>query len=194
MKNLVPLVVYMHDGGVVAGGPKTDDISFRAVALHCGVVVLNVEYRLAPENKSPVECQRSYGVVNRSRLSVDLDEGFILGATSAGANFATRPSRFFASHADEAESRQKLSLPLKDLLFFAPSVCHSDARPDQYKDCILSVDEVNDAPRLTRKSIGYLAGKCGAPPTDRRVSPLRFPPNTVFTTKSLIQVWLGSAS
>lgn len=59
---LIPLVIYLH-GGFVTGGLETDDRSCRAVALRCGVVVLNVEYRLAPENKFPIGWQDSYDVV-----------------------------------------------------------------------------------------------------------------------------------
>ncbi len=40
----------------------------------------------------------------------------------------------------------------------ASSFCHPDVRPAKYKDRILSVDEINDAPGLTRKSIDYFAG------------------------------------
>lgn len=54
--------------------------------------------------------------------------------------------------------QEKLSPSLTGLLFLAGSFCHPDARPAQYKDRILSVDEINDAPGLTRKSIDYFAG------------------------------------
>jgi hypothetical protein len=44
-------------------------------------------------------------------------------------------------------------------LFLAGSFCHPDVRPAKYLDRILSVDEINDAPGLTRKSIDYFAGR-----------------------------------
>lgn len=40
----------------------------------------------------------------------------------------------------------------------AGSFCHPDARPEKYKDRILSIDEITGAPGLTRKSIDYFAG------------------------------------
>ncbi|KAB2574667.1 hypothetical protein DBV05_g6682 [Lasiodiplodia theobromae] len=161
---LLPLVIYLHGGGFVTGGLETDDVSCRAMSLQCGVVVLNVEYRLAPENKFPVGWQDSYDIVKwaatpaaQKQLSVDLTKGFILGGTSAGANFTAGISHFFAGH----EDNEKLSPQLTGLIFIAPSVCHPDVRPEQYKSRILSVDEINDAPGLTRKSIDYFAGKYG---------------------------------
>lgn len=159
----LPLVIYLHGGSFVTGGLETDDVSCRAVALKCRVVVLNVEYRLAPENKFPVGWQDSYDVVKwaatpdaQQQLSVDLTKGFILGGTSAGANFTAGLSHFSAGHEDETESSEELSPSLTGLMFIAPSVCHPDARPEQYKDHILSVDEINDAPGLTRKSLTIL--------------------------------------
>lgn len=74
---LLPLVIYLHGGGFVTGGLETDDISCRAMSLQCGVVVLNVEYRLAPENQFPVGWQDSYDIVKW----VSIRKG--LGNTSA---------------------------------------------------------------------------------------------------------------
>ncbi|GME61538.1 Potassium transporter [Neofusicoccum parvum] len=192
---LIPLVIYLHGGGFVTGGLETDDRSCRAVALRCGVVVLNVEYRLAPENKFPIGWQDSYDVVKwaaspaaQKQLSVDPTKGFILGGTSAGANFTAGLSHFFAGHDDPTESSEKLSPPLTGLMFIAPSVCHPSARPEQYTERILSVDEITDAPGLTRKSIDYFAAKYGAPPSDRRLSPLRFPSHAGLAQKALFQV------
>lgn len=96
--------------------------------------------------------------VAQQQLSVDPTKGFILGGTSAGADFTAGLSHFFAGYEDETESSEELSPPLTGLMFIAPSVCHPDTRPEQYKDRILSVGEINDAPGLTRKSIDYFAG------------------------------------
>ncbi|KAL1626341.1 hypothetical protein SLS56_006925 [Neofusicoccum ribis] len=177
---LIPLVIYLHGGGFVTGGLGTDERSCRAVALRCGVVVLNVEYRLAPENKFPIGWQDSYDVVKWAT--------FILGGTSAGANFTAGLSHFFAGYDDPTESSEKLSPPLTGLMFIAPSVCNPSARPEQYADRILSVDEITDAPGLTRKSIDCFAAKYGAPPSDRRLSPLRFPSHAGLAKKALFQV------
>lgn len=82
---------------------------------------------------------------------IDLTKGFILGGTSAGANFTAG-----ISHLAVQES---LSPPITGVVFLAGSFCHPDARPKEYLDRILSVDEINDAPGLTRKSIDYFSGE-----------------------------------
>lgn len=84
------------------------------------------------------------------KLNTDLSKGFILGGTSAGANFTAGISHLAC---DEG-----LSPRITGVVFLAGSFCHPDMRPKKYLDCILSVDEINDAPGLTRKSIDYFAG------------------------------------
>ncbi|KAH7261134.1 Alpha/Beta hydrolase protein [Fusarium redolens] len=169
----LPLFLYMHGGGYVTGGLETDDATCRALALEIPVVVASVMYRLAPEHKFPVGFEDSFDVVRwaassdgQSKLNTDLSKGFILGGTSAGANFTAG-----ISHLARDED---LSPSITGVAFLAGSFCHPDVRPKKYLDRIVSVDEINDAPGLTRKSIDYFAGLYGAPPEDKRLSPLLF--------------------
>ncbi len=48
-----PLIVYLHQGGCVLGGLWTCDTWCSILAEDAGVVVLNVDYRHAPEHKFP---------------------------------------------------------------------------------------------------------------------------------------------
>lgn len=59
----LPLFIYMHGGGFVTGGLETDDSTCRAIASHIPVVVINVEYRLAPENKFPIGFEDCFDVL-----------------------------------------------------------------------------------------------------------------------------------
>jgi acetyl esterase/lipase len=59
----LPVLVYLHGGGFVTGGLETDDASCRVLALQTDVLVLNIEYRLAPENKFPVGFEDAFDVV-----------------------------------------------------------------------------------------------------------------------------------
>lgn len=77
---------------------------------------------------------------------------------------------------------------LTGLLFLAGSFCHPDVRPAVYRDRILSVDEINDAPGLTRKSIDYFAAKYGAPPEDKRLSPLLFESHAGLAKKAVFYI------
>lgn len=82
---------------------------------------------------------------------MDLSKGFILGGTSAGANFTAGISHLARDGG--------LSPGLTGLAFLAGSFCHPDVRPEKYRDRILSVDEIDDAPGLSRTSINYFAGR-----------------------------------
>lgn len=63
MQNSLPILVYMHGGGYVTGGLETDDRSCRAVALSLPVLILSLDYRLAPEYKFPTGFQDSFDAV-----------------------------------------------------------------------------------------------------------------------------------
>ncbi|KAF7548041.1 hypothetical protein G7Z17_g7310 [Cylindrodendrum hubeiense] len=183
----LPLFVYMHGGGFVTGGLETDDLTCRAIALETGIAVVSVEYRLAPENKFPVGFEDCFDILRwtssldgQSKLNTNLSKGFILGGTSAGANFTAG-----LTHLARDEG---LSPKITGVVFLAGSFCHPDARPEKYLDRILSVDEINDAPGLTRKSIDFFAGKYGAPPTDKRLSPLLFDSHANIAQKAYFAI------
>ncbi|KAF5264029.1 hypothetical protein FOXYS1_5197 [Fusarium oxysporum] len=175
----LPLFLYMHGGGYVTGGLETDDATCRVLALEIPVVVASVEYRLAPEHKFPVGFEDTFDVVRwaassegQRKLNTDLSKGFILGGTSAGANFTAGISHLAC---DEG-----LSPRITGVVFLAGSFCHPDMRPKKYLDRILSVDEINDAPGLTRKSIDYFA--------DKRLSPLLFDSHAGIAKKAYFAI------
>lgn len=58
-----PLFIYIHGGGYVTGGLETDDRYCRKIAAEVNVVVLSIEYRLAPEDKFPTGFGDAYDVV-----------------------------------------------------------------------------------------------------------------------------------
>ncbi|CAI7675566.1 unnamed protein product [Penicillium manginii] len=149
-----------------------DDASCRALAAQIPVLVLNVEYRLAPENPFPTGFEGIFDVVRwiashgSSHLPINLQRGFILGDTSACAKLTAGIAHLAV--------QEGLAPALTGLLFLAGGFCHPNVRPEEYCDRILSVDEINDALGLTRKSIDYFAAKYGALPDDKRLSPLLF--------------------
>lgn len=48
-----PLGVIYHGGGWVIGGPEVEEVVVRRMVSEHGMVVVNVDYRLAPEFKFP---------------------------------------------------------------------------------------------------------------------------------------------
>lgn len=59
----LPVLVYIHGGGWVTGSLEMDDPTCRRLARELPLVVLNVEYRLAPEYRFPVGIEDCYDVV-----------------------------------------------------------------------------------------------------------------------------------
>ncbi|KAH7167082.1 alpha/beta hydrolase fold-domain-containing protein [Fusarium sp. MPI-SDFR-AT-0072] len=156
-------------------------------AVEIAAIVASVEYRLAPEHKFPVGFEDSFDVVRwaassegQRKLNTDLSKGFILGGTSAGANFTAGISHLAR---DEGPSPR-----ITSVMFLAGSFCHPDVRPKKYLDRVLSVDEINDAPGLTRKSIDYFAGLYGASPKDKRLSPLLFDSHANIAKKAYFAI------
>lgn len=56
----LPLLVFFHGGGFVAGSLDTYDTPLRSVASRCNCIVASVAYRLAPENPYPAGVNDAY--------------------------------------------------------------------------------------------------------------------------------------
>jgi acetyl esterase len=56
----LPIVVFFHGGGFVAGSVDTEDMPLRSVANRCACIVVSVGYRLAPENPYPAAPNDAY--------------------------------------------------------------------------------------------------------------------------------------
>lgn len=63
------MLVYMHGGGYVTGSLETDDRSCRAIALAVPVMVVSIDYRLAPENKFSTGFEDCHDVLRWVQLS-----------------------------------------------------------------------------------------------------------------------------
>ncbi|RSL51462.1 hypothetical protein CEP54_011434 [Fusarium duplospermum] len=84
-----PLVVLFHEGGWVMGDSTDEDSNTRIFARDLGCVILNPEYRLAPEFLFPtgvLDCWDVLKWATQASLGADPSTGFIIGGSSAGAN------------------------------------------------------------------------------------------------------------
>jgi acetyl esterase len=88
-----PVVVYFHGGGWVACTLETHDPICRALAMEAEVVVVSVDYRLAPEHKFPAgleDCRVATEWVLAHAAELGGDERRVLvGGDSAGGTMAT---------------------------------------------------------------------------------------------------------
>lgn len=88
----LPLLVYFHGGGFVAGGLDSHDSILRRLALAADVAIISVDYRLAPEHPFPAAIEDGTAAL-RHVLShagqLGVAEGSVLvGGDSAGAAIA----------------------------------------------------------------------------------------------------------
>ena len=87
-----PLLVFFHGGGFVIGSLRTHDTQCRYLCKHAGVVVVSVDYRLAPEHPHPAavdDCKAAlrWAVENAEELGADATRLAVCG-DSAGGNLA----------------------------------------------------------------------------------------------------------
>jgi acetyl esterase len=171
--NPVPTMAFFHGGGFVIGDLDTHDDQVRLLCRDVGMVVVSVDYRLAPEHKFPAgydDCLAATHWVAEhvAELGGDPDQ-ILVGGDSAGGNFsaavalATRetgprlaaqfliyPGVDLALDADypsRLENAEGYYLTLEEMTWFA----------EQYLD---PADDLND-PRASPIHAGDLAG---APP------------------------------
>lgn len=108
----LPVFVNFHGGGFVFGSAKTDDPWCPFIADQAGCVVVNVDYRLAPEYKFPIALYECYDVVqwlyqNPAKLHID-PRRIAVGGYSAGGNLA-------AAICLLAKKRQQISIKFQVL-------------------------------------------------------------------------------
>jgi acetyl esterase len=90
-------LVYFHGGGWVVGSIDTHDGISRALAKRAGIVVISVEYRLAPEHPYPAALSDSWQAArwvlgHAEELGLDADR-IGVGGDSVGACLATIVAR-----------------------------------------------------------------------------------------------------
>ena len=85
-------MVYLHGGGWTAGSITTHDNMVRRLAASSGMVVLSVDYRLAPEHPAPAAVDDTLAVLDalaQGAGGLQFPTGQLcLGGDSAGANVA----------------------------------------------------------------------------------------------------------
>lgn len=155
-----PLLVYYHGGGWVIGDLNTHDNLCRYLALHAGVRVLSVDYRVAPEFPFPAaveDAMTGYRYAREHARELGADPGLIaVGGDSAGGNLALvagllgDPDYVLAlypatSPGESTRSRKELFptgffLTDKDMDYFADYYCPPKKREDARFAPVLAED------------------------------------------------------
>tara|TARA_Y100000766_G_scaffold281099_1_gene292041 strand:- start:224 stop:1129 length:906 start_codon:yes stop_codon:yes gene_type:complete len=84
--------LHIHGGGYILGSPEGSDLQNLVTASKLGIIILSVDYRLAPENPIPAPLDDCYAALswlheNSERLSIDRSR-IGIGGESAGGGLA----------------------------------------------------------------------------------------------------------
>jgi len=174
-----PVATYFHGAGWVAGDLDSHDTICRDIAVKSGVVVVNVDYRLAPEHQFPAAHDDCLGVVRRlltdgAGLDVDPTRVAVMG-DSAGGNMAAAAAQQL-SGVGSGIAHQILIFPVLD----AAGVGATD-----------SYRKFGEGHFLTERDMAYFVRVYGGDHDlrDPRLSPLRaadlsgLPPATIVTAE-----------
>lgn len=159
-----PVLVFYHGGGFVVGDLDTHDAICRLTCRDAEVVVLSVDYRLAPEHPAPAALHDAYAAF---RWAYDhaaelggLPGHVAVGGDSAGGNLAAAVAMRARDDGGPAPILQWLLYPVTD-------VAAQTRSRTLYADGYL----------LTKHDIDWFTdqyvGRSQLDPSDPRVSPLR---------------------
>jgi acetyl esterase len=156
-------VVYFHGGGWVQGDLETHHGLCARLAKHAGVVVVAVDYRLAPEHKFPAaveDCLAAYRWLRMHGRDVGADPTRVaVAGDSAGGNLSAVVSQLAGSGGVPVPTCQVLIYPAVDF----------SLETDSHRD--LAEGHVIPRDRILWYSEQYLRGE--ADKADVRASPLR---------------------
>jgi acetyl esterase len=160
----VPTLLWMHGGGWSSGSVNTGDTAARALCALAQVVVVSVEYRLAPEAPWPTgleDCSAALRWVYDNAAELGGDPARIgVGGDSAGANLAAVLAQGTPGHAVPLAA-QFLVYPATDLRL------DTDAYPSRERYATGFMFETAELHRAVERYIGP-----DADPTDLRLSPM----------------------
>jgi acetyl esterase len=176
----LPVLVYAHGGGWVVGSVETHDPFCRLLSEAADVIVLSLEYRLAPEHRFPAaidDMMAAYKWVAARAGSFGGDATrLVLGGDSAGANLAMVTANRICATGEAGRPAA--------LMLLYPVLDHPSARHASYAENATGCG-------LDASLMQWFWGQYApdTPPSDPRISPLRLenvtalPPTLVATAE-----------
>ena len=120
-----PALVYFHGGGWVQGDLETHHGLCARIAQRAGIIVMAIDYRLAPEAKFPAavdDCLAAYRRIREHGRELGVDQARVaVGGDSAGGNLSAAVSQLTTSRGVPAPACQVLIYPLTDFSWSTPS-------------------------------------------------------------------------
>jgi acetyl esterase len=123
--DLAPCLVFFHGGGWVIGNLDTHDVVCRKLADEGQLIVISVDYRLAPEHKFPAAVDDAVAATqwiagNAKQLGIDASR-LMVGGDSAGSNLAAVVAISARDGGGPAIAGQVLIYPAVDFAMTHPS-------------------------------------------------------------------------
>ncbi len=114
----IPALLWIHGGGYVIGRPEMDDINCIDFARELGILVVSVDYRLAPEFPFPAPLEDCYAAMgwlfkNADTLGV-LPERIGIAGASAGGGLAAALAQLAHDRQEFRPAMQLLVYPMLD--------------------------------------------------------------------------------
>ncbi len=113
-----PALLWMHGGGYIIGTPEQDDTGCIHYVRDLGVVVISVDYRLAPEHPFPAPLEDCYQALiwmgaHATELGIDASR-IAIGGSSAGAGLAAALAQMAHDRQEIKPAFQLLVYPMLD--------------------------------------------------------------------------------
>lgn len=110
-----PALLWIHGGGMVLGDAAQDSRFCRRIAEQLDIVVVSVEYRLAPEHPFPTPLEDCYAALRWLARQADIDPARIaVGGASAGGGLAAALALLAKERGEIRPVLQLLSYPMLD--------------------------------------------------------------------------------
>ncbi|WP_214102647.1 alpha/beta hydrolase [Acrocarpospora catenulata] len=171
----LPAHLYLHGGGWWQGSidDLVNDALCRRRCAEAGVVVVSLEYRLAPEHPFPAALEDAHAALRWLRAEADglgIDPaGISVGGSSAGANVAAALALQVRDCGEPAPAMQLLEVPFLDLtLESARAAATAQEAPSLLPDLVSAVEFYLRDPGLARDpyvSPALAPSLAGLPPT-----------------------------
>jgi acetyl esterase/lipase len=110
-----PAIYFIHGGGMVAGNPRTDLPPILDQASALGLVVVSVDYRLAPEHPHPTPVEDCYRGLLTAASAPEIDPTrIVIAGVSAGGGLAAAVTLLARDRAAPPLMGQLLICPMLD--------------------------------------------------------------------------------
>ncbi|KIV82066.1 hypothetical protein PV11_04202 [Exophiala sideris] len=160
----LPVAIWTHGGGFVTGDLNSDDLLCRVIAEHAPSIIVNVDYRLAPEHKAPTQLQDTLTVYkwareNASSFGGDPNKFWTIGGSAGGA-LALQ----VANHIVKDPAKRG---GIKGVAAIVPAALHYDHVPAEYQSIFKAYEENKEGvPIIDKESMRNFYDLTGVDPKD----------------------------